>query len=163
VGRALHLALHAVKLAGFDTDRDGAGENRDDSQEGQHRPRLVLTQPMPAAARGPNDARCVLHHGSLSINGRPNRAEYEFDAKLEEYVLRLGNRCEFCQPADTIYVRANALMSAGAINTVIRVGRMNTISGTVMSAGIRAPFSSALEARVCRNSWLRMRNEAASG
>jgi len=31
------------------------------------------------------------------------------------------------------------------------------------ATGMRAPFSSAFEARVWRNSWLRMRSEAASG
>ena len=54
-------------------------------------------------------------------------------------------------------------MMAGAMSTVINVGKIKTISGTVMSAGMRAPFSSALEARVWRNSWLRMRSELASG
>ena len=54
-------------------------------------------------------------------------------------------------------------MMAGARSTVMRVGRMNTMRGTVMSAGMRAPFSSALEARVWRNSWLRIRSELASG
>jgi hypothetical protein len=41
-----------------------------------------------------------------------------------------------------------AAMIAGASSTVISVGRIKTIRGTVISAGIRAPFSSAFEARV---------------
>ena len=52
---------------------------------------------------------------------------------------------------------------AGAIRTVMSVGRMKTISGTVIRAGMRAPFSSAFEARVWRNSWDRIRSELASG
>ena len=56
-------------------------------------------------------------------------------------------------------MKANVDMMAGARSTVMSVGRMKTMRGTVMSAGMRAPFSSALEARVWRNSWLRMRSE----
>ena len=62
-----------------------------------------------------------------------------------------------------IYVKANADIMAGARRTVIKVGKIKTISGTVISAGMRAPFSSALDTRVWRNSWLRMRSEPASG
>lgn len=50
------------------------------------------------------------------------------------------------------YVKPNADMIAGARSTVMSVGRMNTINGTVMSAGMRAPFSSAFDVRVWRNS-----------
>ena len=54
--------------------------------------------------------------------------------------------------AETIQVKAKADMMAGARSTVMSVGRTKTMSGTVIRAGMRAPFSSALEARVWRNS-----------